>query len=74
MAAMLARALSLPPTGSDHFDDDNGSTFENAINKVADAGITVGCNPPANNNYCPTSVVNRGQMSAFIKRSVDLNG
>jgi hypothetical protein len=74
MAAMLARALSLPPTGTDHFDDDNGSTFENAINKVAEAGITVGCNPPANNNYCPTSVVNRGQMSAFIKRSVELNG
>jgi len=74
MAAMLARALSLPPTGSDHFDDDNASTFENAINKVADAGITVGCNPPSNNNYCPTSLVNRGQMSAFIKRSVDLTG
>ena len=74
MAAMLARALSLPPTGSDHFDDDNASTFENAINKVADAGITVGCNPPFNNNYCPADVVNRGQMSAFIKRSVELTG
>ena len=46
MAAMLARAEGLPGTSTDYFVDDNGSIFENAINKIAEAGITVGCNPP----------------------------
>ena len=36
MAAMLARALRLPATGSDRFVDDEGSIFENAINKIAE--------------------------------------
>ncbi|MGH8915363.1 MAG: S8 family peptidase [Acidimicrobiia bacterium] len=74
MAAMLARALSLPSTSQDFFDDDDGSIFENAINKIADAGVTEGCNPPANTNYCPTQRVTRGQMAAFIKRSLELSG
>ena len=73
MAAMLARGLSLPPTSTDRFVDDEGSVFENAINKIAAAGITEGCNPPTNNRYCPTDLVTRGQMAAFIKRSVDLD-
>jgi len=71
MAAMLARALRLPATGSDRFVDDEGSVFENAINKIAAAGITVGCNPPVNNRYCPTEHVTRGEMAAFIKRAVE---
>ena len=72
MAAMLARALSLPNAMSDHFDDDEGSVFEAAINKIAEAGLTQGCNPPANDRFCPTNRVTRGEMSAFIKRSVEL--
>jgi subtilisin family serine protease len=71
MAAMLARALRLPASGSDPFVDDDGSVFENAINKIAAAGITVGCNPPSNNRYCPTRGVTRGEMAAFIKRAVE---
>jgi len=71
MAAMLARALSLPPTGTDFFDDDTGSVFENAINKIAAVGVTEGCNPPANDNFCPSNRVTRGEMAAFIKRSVE---
>jgi subtilisin family serine protease len=74
MAAMLARALAIPSTSLDFFVDDDGSVFENAINKIADAGITLGCNPPANDRYCPTTEVTRGQMAAFIKRSVELAG
>jgi hypothetical protein len=74
MAAMLARALGLPPAASDSFNDDNGSVFENAINKIAAAGITQGCNPPANDRFCPTNRVTRGEMAAFIKRSVELSG
>jgi hypothetical protein len=74
IAAMLARALYLPATGTDFFADDEGSVFENAINKVAAAGVTQGCNPPANTNFCPARDVTRGEMAAFIKRSVELSG
>jgi hypothetical protein len=74
MAAMLSRALSLPVSGSDFFTDDETSVFEGAINRIAQAGITVGCNPPANTRYCPNGSVSRGEMAAFIKRSVELPG
>lgn len=73
-AAMLARALSLPPTTVDHFTDDDGSIFENAINKIAQAGLTEGCNPPTSDRFCPTQKVSRGQMAAFIKRAVSFAG
>jgi hypothetical protein len=74
MAAMVARALGLPVSGTDFFTDDEGSVFENAINKIAAAGITLGCNPPTNTRYCPANPVKRGEMAAFIKRSVEHAG
>ena len=70
MAAFLTRALRLPATSTDFFVDDNNSIFENGINRVAQAGITFGCNPPANTNFCPTANVTRGQMAAFIIRAL----
>ena len=69
MAAFLARILGLASTTTDHFVDDDG-TFERAINKLAEAGITSGCNPPANDRYCPSDLVTRGQMAAFIRRAL----
>ena len=69
MAAFLARAFELPDATIDRFIDDDGSTFEDAINKVAEAGITKGCNPPANDKYCPDDFVTRGQMAAFLVRA-----
>jgi subtilisin family serine protease len=73
MAAMLARALSLPASSVDSFKDDDGSIFEHVINKIADVGVTQGCNPPANDRFCPTNLVTRGEMAAFIKRSLELS-
>ena len=70
MAAFLSRAKNLPDSTTDHFVDDNTSIFEPGINKVADARITLGCNPPANTNFCPTDNVTRGQMAAFIIRAL----
>ena len=67
---MLARVLKLPTTPNDHFTDDAGSIFEGAINKIAEVGITNGCNPPVNDEFCPPDKVTRGQMAAFIKRAV----
>jgi len=69
MAAFLTRALKLPAAKKDWFRDDNGSPYENDINRVADAGISRGCNPPANDRFCPDTKVSRGQMAAFLVRA-----
>ena len=69
MAAFIARAFDLPPTTTDWFIDDDGSTFEADINRLAEAGITRGCNPPANDRFCGDDPVRRGPMAAFIARA-----
>jgi hypothetical protein len=70
MAAFLGRALKLPaPATPIVFADARGHLFEGAISRLAHAGITVGCNPPTNNRFCPDSFVTRGQMAAFLVRA-----
>ena len=44
------------------------NTFHADIAWLADAGVTKGCNPPANTEFCPNDNVSRGQMSAFMRR------
>jgi hypothetical protein len=44
--------------------------FEDDINAIALAGITLGCNPPTNDRYCPDANVTREQMASFIVRAV----
>ncbi|HUG08289.1 MAG TPA: S-layer homology domain-containing protein [Acidimicrobiia bacterium] len=70
MAAFVTRALKLPASSKDWFRDVNGSIFESAINAIADAGITRGCNPPANDRFCPNDFVTRGQMAALLVRAL----
>jgi Lysyl oxidase/S-layer homology domain len=67
MASFLARAFALPDATTDYFADDAGSIHEADINKVAQAGITLGC---AAGSYCPDSPVTRGQMAAFLHRAM----
>jgi hypothetical protein len=69
---MLTRGLDLPAASTDYFTDDDDSVFEDDINAVAQAGITLGCNPPANDNFCPKDLVSRGQMAAMFDRALDL--
>lgn len=70
MATFLSRALGLSaPANHIEFDDTRGHVFEFAIAKLAHAGITVGCNPPENDRFCPDSDVTRAQMAAFMVRA-----
>ena len=69
MAAFLDRALDLPNTGTDYFTDDETSTFEANIDRLAEAGITKGCTATT---YCPKATVTRGQMAAFLDRALAL--
>lgn len=72
MAAFLGRALDLPAASKDYFTDDEGSIFESDVNRIAEAGITKGCDPPDNNLFCPQGDVTRGQMAAFLVRAFGL--
>ncbi|MGI9584009.1 MAG: S-layer homology domain-containing protein [Acidimicrobiia bacterium] len=72
MAAFLSRAFDYTDDGTgDLFDDDNNSIFETDIQKLATAGVTKGCNPPANTHFCPDSKVTRGQFAAFLYRALN---
>jgi hypothetical protein len=70
MAAFLARALDLPAGDPDTFRDDDTSVFETDIDALATSGITKGCNPPANDRFCPDDAVTRAQMAAFLFRAL----
>ena len=71
MAAFLTRVLGLTEQlPGNTFTDDDGSIFENDIEKLAAAEITKGCNPPDNDRYCPDNLVTRGQMAAFLRRGL----
>jgi spore germination protein YaaH len=67
MASFLTRAFHLPATGTDSFTDDEGNKHEQAINRIAAAGITVGCD---DGRYCPDGAVTRAQMATFLRRSL----
>lgn len=69
MASFLDRALELPGTDTDFFSDDDGTTHEDAINRIAAAGITTGCEE---NLYCPNRPLNRAQMATLLVRALDL--
>ncbi len=69
MAAFLNRALALPVSDMDTFGDDDGSIFEADIEALFAAGITRGCTADGS-SFCPDEFVTRGQMAAFIFRSL----
>lgn len=74
MAAFLARALDLAePVTDNWFTDDDASIFEADIDKIAEAGITLGCNPPINDRFCPDHRVTRQQMASFLTRTLGLS-
>ncbi|MDJ0792507.1 MAG: PQQ-dependent sugar dehydrogenase [Acidimicrobiia bacterium] len=69
MAAMMVRALDLTDDGGkDWFVDDDGTWYEDSANKLAQAGITRGCNPPDNDEFCGGDTITRGQFAAFMVR------
>ena len=39
------------------------------VDRLGAAGFTRGCNPPANDRFCPERGVTRGEMAAFLVRA-----
>ena len=72
IAAFLVRATGyVDGGGGDLFVDDDGSVFESAIDRLATAGVTKGCNPPVNNRFCSDQPLTRAQVAAFLKRALE---
>ena len=71
MAAFLVRSFGYEDDGGgDLFGDDDSSIFELDIDRLATAGVTLGCNPPTNDMFCPALAVSRAQMAAFLHRAM----
>lgn len=69
VAALFARVMGLPPATRDYFDDDSGSLFEAAINKLAEAGITQGC---AAGQFCADRYLTRAEFATMTVRALGL--
>jgi hypothetical protein len=76
MSAFLIRAVGMPnpppPAQQRFLDVFPASVFYPFVDQMAVRAITVGCNPPTSNLYCPTDVVTREQMAAFLVRAFGL--
>ncbi len=72
IAVAAATALLVAPAtvwAIDRFTDvPDTNVFHNDIKWLADNGVTLGCNPPTNDRFCPTDAVTREQMAAFMRR------
>jgi hypothetical protein len=68
--AGIAAADPNAPGGS--FIDDNGNVHEAFIEAIAAADISRGCNPPANDRFCPNQPVTRQEMASFLTRALGL--
>jgi chitodextrinase len=69
MAAFLQRAFDIPASTTDAFTDDDDSIFEDDINAIAAAGITVGT---GDGKFSPSADVTRAQMATFLARSLGI--
>jgi hypothetical protein len=67
IAQWLAAALALPEATTDPFTDDEADPNEDAINRVAEAGIMTGCGA---GTFCPAGTVTRAELAAFLHRGV----
>jgi hypothetical protein len=75
LLTVMATVLISVPTAvwaSHQFTDvPDSHIFHTGISWMKDNNITVGCNPPANTQFCPDDNVTRGQMATFMKRLAD---
>jgi hypothetical protein len=70
--ALQALEVRIGPAWNGFFSDDDDSVHEVDIDKLAADGTTKGCNPPDNTMYCPERLITRGEIAAFIRRTLSL--
>jgi hypothetical protein len=65
----LVGLIALTASASHTFQDvPDTHTFHDDISWMRDSGITKGCNPPANTEFCPDDLASRGELAAFFHR------
>lgn len=69
LATVLDGSLDLAPTETDHFADDDSSVHEDAIDRVAAAGIAQGV---AEGQFGPEQRVTRGEVAAMVAEAFDV--
>jgi beta-mannanase len=69
MASFIARAFELPPATTEFFVDARASGHGHDIDRIAQAGITLGC---GDERFCSYDLVDRGQMASFLVRALGL--
>ncbi len=70
VAPAAAAEAVLPPGGT--FVDDDELPEEGYIEAIAAIGVTLGCNPPTNDEFCPEGTVTRAEMASFLVRALGL--
>ena len=67
LAILIAAPLAV--TASDTFNDvPDSNVHHDDITWLAENRVTLGCNPPDNDEYCPAQPVLRQQMASFMRR------
>jgi hypothetical protein len=64
LAAILALLPALPAAAA--FTDDDGRPGEQALEWLAERGVIDGCNPPADDEVCPTRVLTRAEAAKIL--------
>lgn len=69
MAVAISTIISTVAIASHVFTDvPDSNQFHSSIGWMQENEVTVGCNPPANDEFCPTDNVTRQQMASFMRR------
>jgi len=73
--AALVAGVPLAVIAAHSFDDvPDSNQFHSSIAWMKDNGVTLGCNPPANTEFCPGDNVSREQMASFMRRLAQTQG
>jgi hypothetical protein len=72
LTLLLAGAVAVPVAWASHQFGDVPETnpHHEDVSAIFGARITQGCNPPANDLYCPDHFVRRDQMASFLQRGL----
>lgn len=71
ITATVTALVAVPLTvlaASGFTDVDSDAFYSDAVEWLAQTGVTKGCDPPDNAKFCPDDPVTRGQMAVFLER------
>jgi hypothetical protein len=72
LATLLAELFDLPETDEEFFDDLDGHTHKNGVNRLAAAGIVLSCDTSLT-AFCASSPVSRADVAVYVARAMGLS-